>query len=163
VYEAQPLTSSAGAGERDGGGGGGGGGSGASAGARGSPATAAAAADADAAAADARAARLTALHAWLHAPGGSFAALGCEGSSSSGGGGRAFSSMPSPAAALSGSDDEAAPPAGPLHPAEWRARHEMVVQGEEPPDPFQEFGQTGFPPEVLSVVSQESPTWQGLS
>jgi hypothetical protein len=33
----------------------------------------------------------------------------------------------------------------------------MEIDGEEPPDPYQTFEQTGFPKEVLETVSAERP------
>ncbi|KAI8474541.1 MAG: P-loop containing nucleoside triphosphate hydrolase protein [Monoraphidium minutum] len=48
----------------------------------------------------------------------------------------------------------AAAAAGPLPAGEWRARHEMIVLGEEPPEPFQTFEQTGFPAKILQSFTR---------
>lgn len=72
---------------------------------------------------------------------------------------RTLLSGPTSAPASDGSESDAAA-AGVLEPkrcsllapAAWRAAHEMQVDGEAPPDPFQTFEQTGFPPELLATV-----------
>ncbi|GBF95917.1 DEAD box RNA helicase [Raphidocelis subcapitata] len=114
-------------------------------GAAGGPAPDALAAPAPSAAAPRRAGRLTALlrpAAWRAAP----LAVAAPWQRA------AFSSAAGPTAAVaaaSGDESSAEDEPAALSPDQWRAAHEMMVDGEEPPDPYQTFEETGFPREVL--------------
>jgi len=47
--------------------------------------------------------------------------------------------------------------AGDLTVAEYRAKHDMTVLGQNCPDPFQSFQSVGFPPDIMDEVFR---TWR---